>query len=273
MIELKNVSFCYHRQEAAAVPQIKNITVSIETGSFTVIVGKNGSGKSTLAKLMSALLVPSEGTVTVDGLSATDKEAVPAIREKVGMIFQNPDNQSIAAIVEQDIAFGPENLGLSPEEIIRRVDEALKTVSMEQYRTHDARLLSGGQKQRIAIAGILALFPSYIVCDESTSMLDPVGRAEIIKTLCRLHTKEGKTIALITHNMDEVLHADRVLVMQDGRIVADDSPPCGLFMQPELIRQAGLKLPQTAELAASLRAQGFSVPATALTIETLAAAL
>ena len=244
---------------------LHGIDLEIEEGSFVAVLGHNGSGKSTLAKLMNAILLPSSGKVYVDGIDTADEERLLDIRRTVGMVFQNPDNQIVANVVEDDVAFAPENLGVPSEEIRRRVDEALKTVGMYEYRLHAPHLLSGGQKQRVAIAGVLAMQPRCVVLDEPTAMRDPVGRREVVATVTRLCREKGMTVVLITHHMSECVGADRLIVMSEGAIVADGSPR-EVFSQVELLRSEGLSVPATTELIYSLRQEGFDLPLEALTV-------
>ena len=248
------------------------LDLAIEAGSFVAVLGHNGCGKSTLAKHFNAILLPAGGSVTVYGMDTKDEELLLAIRQAVGMVFQNPDNQIVSNVVEEDVAFAPENLGVPSEEIRRRVDAALKTVGMYEYRAHAPQLLSGGQKQRVAIAGVLAMKPKCIVLDEPTAMLDPQGRREVIETVERLNREEGMTVVLITHHMDEATHAGRVVAMNDGKIVADGTP-AEVFSQVELLRSVGLSVPETTELLYALRADGFDLPLDALSIDQCAQAL
>ena len=248
------------------------LDLAIEAGSFVAVLGHNGCGKSTLAKHFNAILLPAGGSVTVYGMDTKDEELLLAIRQAVGMVFQNPDNQIVSNVVEEDVAFAPENLGVPSEEIRRRVDAALKTVGMYEYRAHAPQLLSGGQKQRVAIAGVLAMKPKCIVLDEPTAMLDPQGRREVIETVERLNREEGMTVVLITHHMDEATHAGRVIAMSDGKIVADGTP-AEVFSQVELLRRVGLSVPETTELLYALRADGFDLPLDALSIDQCAQAL
>ena len=248
------------------------LNLSIEAGSFVAVLGHNGCGKSTLAKHFNAILLPAGGSVTVYGMDTKDEELLLAIRQAVGMVFQNPDNQIVSNVVEEDVAFAPENLGGPSDEIQRRVDAALKTVGMYEYRAHAPQLLSGGQKQRVAIAGVLAMKPKCIVLDEPTAMLDPQGRREVIETVERLNREEGMTVVLITHHMDEATHAGRVVAMNDGKIVADGTP-AEVFSQVELLRSVGLSVPETTELLYALRADGFDLPPDALSIDQCAQAL
>ena len=248
------------------------LDLAIEAGSFVAVLGHNGCGKSTLAKHFNAILLPAGGSVTVYGMDTKDEELLLAIRQAVGMVFQNPDNQIVSNVVEEDVAFAPENLGVPSDEIQRRVDAALKTVGMYEYRAHAPQLLSGGQKQRVAIAGVLAMKPKCIVLDEPTAMLDPQGRREVIETVERLNREEGMTVVLITHHMDEATHAGRVVAMNDGKIVADGTP-AEVFSQVELLRSVGLSVPETTELLYALRADGFDLPLDALSIDQCAQAL
>ena len=248
------------------------LNLSIEAGSFVAVLGHNGCGKSTLAKHFNAILLPAGGSVTVYGMDTKDEELLLAIRQAVGMVFQYPDNQIVSNVVEEDVAFAPENLGVPSDEIRRRVDAALKTVGMYEYRAHAPQLLSGGQKQRVAIAGVLAMKPKCIVLDEPTAMLDPQGRREVIETVERLNREEGMTVVLITHHMDEATHAGRVVAMNDGKIVADGTP-AEVFSQVELLRSVGLSVPETTELLYALRADGFDLPLDALSIDQCAQAL
>ena len=248
------------------------LNLSIEAGSFVAVLGHNGCGKSTLAKHFNAILLPAGGSVTVYGMDTKDEELLLAIRQAVGMVFQNPDNQIVSNVVEEDVAFAPENLGVPSDEIQRRVDAALKTVGMYEYRAHAPQLLSGGQKQRVAIAGVLAMKPKCIVLDEPTAMLDPQGRREVIETVERLNREEGMTVVLITHHMDEATHAGRVVAMNGGKIVADGTP-AEVFSQVELLRSVGLSVPETTELLYALRADGFDLPLDALSIDQCAQAL
>lgn len=236
---------------------LKGINLEIKSGEFVAVLGHNGSGKSTLAKHINAILLPCGGTVYVDGIDTSDEDRLFDIRQRVGMAFQNPDNQIVATIVEEDVAFALENLGVPPDEMRRRVDEALKTVDMYEYREHSPHQLSGGQKQRIAIAGIIAMRPRCIVLDEPTAMLDPKGRREVLKTVRRLNREYGVTIALITHYMDEAAKADRVVVMDNGEIILDDVPK-EVFSQVELMKKVGLDVPQATELMFLLKESGIA---------------
>lgn len=265
IISVKNVTYEY-KDEDNAVTAVKDLSLNIERGSFTVILGHNGSGKSTLAKMLNGLNKPTLGDIFVDGINTKDEQNEIEVKRKVGMVFQNPDNQIIASIVEEDVAFGPENLGVPPKEIKERVDDALKAVDMLEYKDSTPHRLSGGQKQRIAIAGIIAMSPQCLVLDEPTAMLDPKGRAEIIETLIRLNKEKGITVVLITHYMEEAQNADRVLVMNDGEIIADDKPKV-IFSDVERLKKVGLDVPQTAELLYNLKKNGFNVDTHALSIK------
>lgn len=251
---------------------LHGIDLEIAEGSFVAVLGHNGSGKSTLAKLMNAILLPTSGKVYVDGIDTSDEERLLDVRRTVGMVFQNPDNQIVANVVEDDVAFAPENLGVEPAEIRRRVDEALRTVGMYEYRLHAPHLLSGGQKQRVAIAGVLAMQPRCVVLDEPTAMLDPVGRREVVATVTRLCREKGMTVMLITHHMSECIGADRLIVMSEGRVIADGAPR-EVFSQVELLRAEGLDVPATTELIYELRQDGYELPMDALTVEECADAV
>lgn len=264
-IEIKNVTYEY-TEDDKVYAAVKDLSLDIERGSFTVILGHNGSGKSTLAKLLNGLNKPTYGDILVDGINTKNEELEIEIKRKVGMVFQNPDNQLIASIVEEDVAFGPENLGLSPEEIRDRVDDALKSVGMYEFRKSTPHRLSGGQKQRIAIAGIIAMQPDCLVLDEPTAMLDPKGRAEIISTLLRLNREKNITIVLITHYMEEAEKADRVIVMNDG-VIIDDGAPKEIFKNVERLKSVGLDVPQTTELLYELKLNGFELNTNVISIE------
>ena len=265
IISVKNVTYEY-KDEETTVAAVKALSLEIERGSFTVILGHNGSGKSTLAKMLNGLNKPTSGDIFVDGINTKDEENEIEVKRKVGMVFQNPDNQIIASIVEEDVAFGPENLGVPPKEIKERVDDALRAVDMLEFKESTPHRLSGGQKQRIAIAGIIAMQPECLVLDEPTAMLDPKGRAEIIETLIRLNKEKGITVVLITHYMEEAQNADRVLVMNDGEIIADNKPKV-IFSDVERLKRVGLDVPQTAELLYNLKKNGFNVDTHALSIK------
>ncbi len=255
IINIDNVKFKYDKDSAYAVD---GVTLNVKRGEFTAIIGHNGSGKSTLAKLINSILLPTEGKILVKGMDTTDDSLLWDIRQTAGMVFQNPDNQLVATIVEEDIAFGPENQGIEPSEIRRRVDDALNTVGMYEYRKRPPHLLSGGQKQRIAIAGILALNSDCIILDEPTAMLDPSGRREVMETLKKLN-EQGKTILLITHYMDEAVQADRVVVMDKGNIKLDGTPK-EVFRNIDEIKRYGLDVPQVTELAQELIKDGLNLP-------------
>lgn len=267
IIEFQQVSFRYEGDEEAPLPCVlEHLDFTVRRGEFVAVLGHNGSGKSTLAKLCNAILLPEEGRVLVDGMDTADESRKYDIRQTVGMVFQNPDNQIVATIVEEDVAFGPENLGVEPTEIRRRVDDALKAVEMYDLREKEPHRLSGGQKQRVAIAGIIAMQPDCIVLDEPTAMLDPRGRAEVVKTIRRLNREQGITIVLITHFMDEAAQADRVVVMNDGKIIMDGTPR-HVFSHVEELKRVGLDIPQATELAAALNREGWALPQDILTVE------
>ena len=273
IIKTEDLTFSYPPDEGKEpVPALKGIDLAIEQGSFVAILGHNGSGKSTLAKHMNAVLLPGGGTVWVDGMDTADEALLLEVRRRVGMVFQNPDNQIVANVVEEDVAFGPENLGVPTEEIQRRVTAALKAVGMEAFTLHAPHHLSGGQKQRIAIAGIIAMEPACIVLDESTAMLDPLGRREVLDTVKKLNREKGITIVLITHHMDEAAMADRVVVMDSGRIVMDGAPK-EVLIRVEELRAIGLAAPHTVELLHGLRQDGFDVPLDALGVKDCADAI
>ena len=269
IIKTENLHFTYDGDE---LETLHGVSLEIEEGSFVAILGHNGSGKSTLAKLFNGILLPTEGRVLVDGVDTSHEERLLDVRRTVGLVFQNPDNQIVANVVEDDVAFAPENLGVEPAEIRRRVDEALRTVGMYEYRLHAPHLLSGGQKQRVAIAGVLAMQPRCVVLDEPTAMLDPVGRREVVATVTRLCREKGMTVMLITHHMAECIGADRLIVMSEGRIVADGTPR-EVFSQVELLRSEGLAVPATTELIYELRRDGFELPLDALTVDECADAV
>jgi len=261
-IKIENLCYSYDEDDGRNVPVLKNISLEIKKGEYIAILGHNGSGKSTLAKLLNMILSPTSGKITVDGSDITDSELTEdeifALRKKVGMVFQNPDNQLVATIVEEDVAFGPENLGFPQDEIRRRVDEALETVGMTEYAHHEPHRLSGGQKQRIAIAGIIAMSPECIIFDESTSMLDPIGRKDVLRTMEKLNREKGITVITITHYMNEAAKADRVVVLDDGMILMDGTP-AEIFSQPEKLRKAGLDVPQCSALVEELRKMGIDI--------------
>ena len=271
ILETKDLHFRYDEEGPSPVV-LDGVDLQIEEGTFVAVLGHNGSGKSTLAKHMNAILLPSGGKVYVNGMDTADEDKLLDIRRTVGMVFQNPDNQIVANVVEEDVAFAPENLGVEPSEIRRRVDDALKAVGMYEYREHAPHLLSGGQKQRVAIAGVIAMQPRCIVLDEPTAMLDPQGRQEVISTVSRLCRENGMTVVLITHHMDECVGADRLVVMSNGRIVADGSP-AKVFSQVELMHSEGLDVPETTRLIYELNQEGFRLPMDALALDACADAL
>lgn len=273
MIKVKSLRYTYPADEdGEAVFALKGIDFSIEKGSFVVILGHNGSGKSTLAKTFNAILLPAGGKVYVEDMDTMDENLLLAVRQRVGMVFQNPDNQIVANVVEEDVAFAPENLGIPSEEIRRRVDNALAAVGMSEFTCHAPHLLSGGQKQRIAIAGVIAMEPACIVLDEATAMLDPIGRQEVLCTVHRLNREKGITVVHITHHMNEAEEADRVIVMDDGKVTMDGTP-AQVFTQIEDLRSIGLTAPDTVDLLDRLRKDGWNVPLDALTVEACADAI
>ena len=272
IIETKSVRFSYTDAEGVAPIVLDGVSLEIEKGSFVAILGHNGSGKSTMAKHLNAILLPTGGAVYVNGMDTREDDNLLDIRRTVGMVFQNPDNQIVANVVEEDVAFGPENLGIASPEIRNRVDKALKQVGMYEYREHAPHLLSGGQKQRIAIAGVIAMEPKCIVLDEPTAMLDPRGRREVVETIGRLNKEKGITVVLITHHMDEAAKADRVVVMHKGGVAADGTPE-EVFSQVELLHSIGLAAPESVELCWELNKQGFDLPLTELEPEKCAQAL
>ena len=273
MIETKDLTYTYPAPEGETnPPALRGVSVTIEKGSFTVVLGHNGSGKSTFAKHLNAVLLPCGGAVYVEGMDTRDERMLLEIRRRTGMVFQNPDNQIVANVVEEDVAFAPENLGVASEEIRRRVDDALAAVDMTAFMTHAPHLLSGGQKQRIAIAGVIAMEPECIVLDEATAMLDPIGRQEVLSAVHKLNREKGITVVLITHHMNEAEEADRVIVMDDGRIALDGTPK-EVFTQVEPLRTMGLTVPDTVDLLDRLRKDGLDVPLDALTGDECAAAI
>lgn len=273
MIETKNLTFYYPAEEGRqATAALQDVTLSIEKGSFTVVLGHNGSGKSTLAKHMNAVLLPSGGKVYVTGMDTMDEALLLEIRRRIGMVFQNPDNQIVANVVEEDVAFAPENLGVPTREIRRRVDEALAAVGMTKFTRHAPHLLSGGQKQRVAIAGVIAMEPECIVLDEATAMLDPVGRREVLDTVHRLNRERGITVVLITHHMDEAAEADRLIVMNGGK-VAMDGAPRDIFCRVEEMRKLGLAVPHTVELLYELKEAGMDLDLHAISVDECADAI
>ena len=269
VIRFENVHYTY---PGDSVETLCGIDLTIERGSFVTVLGHNGSGKSTLAKHMNAIAVPTEGRVTVCGLDTSDEDSILEVRRHVGMVFQNPDNQIVANVVEDDVAFAPENLGVAPEEIRRRVDSALQQVGMYDKRMHAPHLLSGGQKQRVAIAGVIAMEPGIIVLDEPTAMLDPQGRGEVLRTVTKLCREKGMTVVFITHHMDECVGADRLIVMSNGHIIADGKPE-EVFRDVALMEREGLTVPETARLLHDLRQAGLELPEEPLDVAGCADAL
>ena len=265
LIKIKDLVFEYDTGETVT-RAIDGISLEIERGSFVAVLGHNGSGKSTLARLLNGILVPTSGTILVDGIDTSDEERIMDVRRCVGMVFQNPDNQIVANVVEDDVAFGPENLGVDPKEIRQRVDEALAAVGMTEYAGHAPHLLSGGQKQRVAIAGVIAMRPRCIVLDEPTAMLDPVGREDVINTVTALNKNYGITVILITHHMNETIGADRLIVMAGGKIV-EDGPPREVFTHVDNMRKFGLTVPETTALLYELKNEGLDLPLDALSVE------
>ena len=268
-IDVQDVSFTY---EDAPEPALHHVSLQVHEGEFLAVLGHNGSGKSTLAKLLNALYLPTEGHITVCGMDTQSDEELWEIRQKAGMIFQNPDNQLVATVVREDVAFGLENLGIPREEMIPRIDAALQAVGMSQFAEAAPHMLSGGQKQRIAIAGVLAMKPECIVLDEATAMLDPIGRREVLAAVEKLNREQGITVVLITHHMNEAEHADRVIVMNEGR-VAMDGAPREVFAQVEKLKSIGLTVPDTVELLYELRGAGCDLPLTAITVDECADAI
>ena len=266
IIEINNLSFKYSGENIDNIPTLKNISLAINKGEFVAFLGHNGSGKSTLAKMLNGLLKPDEGSVIVNGINTKDEDNDISVKRTVGMVFQNPDNQIVASIVEEDVAFGAENLGFEPSETRRRVDEALKTVNMFDYKDYPPHKLSGGQKQRVAIAGVLAMEPSCIVFDEATAMLDPVGRKEVIETIKKLNNEKKITIILITHNMEETVDCDKIFVMDKGEIIACDKP-ANIFSNLPLLKKSGLSLPQSSELLLKLNECGVNIETKAVSID------
>ena len=266
-IRVDNVSFSYDDNKV-----LNNISLSVQEGEFVALLGHNGCGKSTMAKLFNVLLSPQSGTVTIDGITAETEDDIYEIRSRVGLVLQNPDNQLVATVVEEDVAFGPENLGVPPQEIRRRVDSALKAVDMYEYRSHAPHKLSGGQKQRVAIAGIIAMEPRCIVLDEPTAMLDPKGRQEVMDTIRHLNKSMGITIVLITHYMDEAAQCGRIVVMDDGKVILNGTPR-EVFKNVELLKKRGLDIPQVTELCYELRKAGCKLPECVLTEDECAAAI
>ena len=270
LIEIKNLSYQYDGEGQGKSPVLKYLTTEIEEGSFVAVLGHNGSGKSTLAKLLNMILTPTDGQIFVEGKDITDEamtdDDVLALRKTMGMVFQNPDNQLVATIVEDDVAFGPENLGIPPTEIRTRVDAVLADVGMTEYAKHEPHRLSGGQKQRIAIAGVLAMEPKCIIFDESTAMLDPIGRKEVMDAILRLNREKHMTVIMITHYMEEAALADRILVLNDGNVLLDGTPAY-VFEQEELLRSCGLNVPQCTELVHLLRKRGIAMDGDCVSVE------
>lgn len=266
MINIKNLTHIYNNGQGQEIKAIDRLNLVIQAGEHVAVLGHNGCGKSTLAKHLNALLLPTEGTVEVDDVDTANEDNLWTVRQMVGMVFQNPDNQLVATTVEEDVAFGPENMGLSSEVIRQRVDEALEIVGMSAYKEKGPHLLSGGQKQRVAIAGIIAMRPKYIVFDEPTAMLDPVGRQEVIETMQKLNREEGLTVINITHFMDEAVRADRVIVMEEGKIALEGTPR-EVFTQVDLLKQMRLDVPPITELAALLHKEKSDIPIDILTVD------
>ena len=272
IIKTEQLTFRYTTEEGVAPTVLDEVSLAIEPGTFVAVLGHNGSGKSTLAKHMNAILLPTGGKVYVDGMDTASEDLLMDIRSQIGMVFQNPDNQIVASVVEEDVAFGPENLGVPSEEIRRRVDAALAQVGMTAYTRHAPHLLSGGQKQRIAIAGVLAMEPRCIVLDEPTAMLDPVGRREVLETIRTLNREKNITVILITHHMDEAAQADRLIVMHDGHVMADGKP-AEVFRDVDGLRALGLEVPEPVALMHELRNAGVQVPLDTLDVDSCAAVL
>ena len=271
-IEIKDLAYAYPDEQENERRVFEGLSLNIEQGSFVAILGHNGCGKSTLAKHLNAILLPEGGSVTVYGLDTKNDANLLAIRQQVGMVFQNPDNQIVSNVVEEDVAFAPENLGVPSAEIQKRVDDALDAVGMLGYKKHAPHLLSGGQKQRVAIAGVLAMLPKTIVLDEPTAMLDPQGRAEVVSIVQKLSREQNITVVLITHHMDEAAMADRVIAMDDGKIIADGTPK-EVFTQIELLQSVGLTVPHTTQLLSALRNDGCELPLDALSVDECAEAI
>jgi energy-coupling factor transport system ATP-binding protein len=269
MIKIENVSYEYSSYIDESIQlAVKDLSLAVKRGEFLAVLGHNGSGKSTLAKMINGLILPSKGNVFVNGINTRDEERIWDIRSTAGMVFQNPDNQIVATIVEEDVAFGPENLGIPPAEIRKRVDDALEVVEMSEYKRHAPHLLSGGQKQRVAIAGILAMEPDCIIFDEPTAMLDPVGRQEVLDTVKKLNKEKNKTIILITHFMDEAVEADRILVLNEGESVMLGTPN-DIFRKVDLLKSMGLDVPQVTELVYELNKEGYDFRDDILSVEEL----
>lgn len=273
IIEIRDLHFSYPAEDGNEPAEIlKGIDLDIKEGEFVAVLGHNGSGKSTLAKHINAILTPTSGTVTVDGINTADEDKLFDLRQRAGMVFQNPDNQIVSSVVEEDVAFALENLGVPYEDMRRRVDESLKAVNMYEYRQHSPAQLSGGQKQRIAIAGIIAMEPRCIILDEPTAMLDPKGRREVMAVIRKMNREKGITIVLITHYMDEAAQCERVVVMDKGRVILDDTPRA-VFSQVEQVKRIGLDVPQVTELVWELRRAGFDIPQDIITEDECADAL
>ena len=275
-IKVENISYVYEDESAQNSPVLKNFSLEVDEGEFVAILGHNGSGKSTFAKLLNMILTPTKGKITIAGIDITNEnitdDEVIALRKNIGMVFQNPDNQLVATVVEDDVAFGPENLGIPAKEIRERVDSALGDVGMLEYAKHEPHRLSGGQKQRVAIAGILAMMPKCIVFDESTAMLDPIGRKEVLNAIVRLNKEKGITVIMITHYMDEAAKADRIVVIDDGVALLDGTPQ-SVFENEELLRSVGLDVPQCTELIHRLKRAGVEIDSNCVSIEECAAAI
>ncbi len=273
-IRIEDISFVYEDEAPDSPPVLKNLSVDIARGEFVAVLGHNGSGKSTLAKLLNMILLPTSGKIYVDGVDITDEELsdeeILKLRKTVGMVFQNPDNQLVATIVEDDVAFGPENLGIPSAEIRARVDKALSDVGMSEYAKHEPHRLSGGQKQRVAIAGVMAMLPECIIFDESTAMLDPLGRRDVMESIVKLNREKGITVIMITHYMDEAALADRIVVLNDGEAILDGTPSY-VFEQEELLRSCGLSIPQGTELVHKLREAGIQLDGECVSIDECAA--
>ncbi|MBQ8178371.1 MAG: energy-coupling factor transporter ATPase [Clostridia bacterium] len=269
VIKIDNVSYDYRSSSDEFIARgVKNVSLSIGKGEFCVLLGRNGSGKSTLAKLLNGFIVPDSGTITVNGIDTSVDESIYEIRSKVGMVFQNPDNQMVASIIEDDLAFGPENLGIPRDEIEKRITWALETVGMSEHRKRSPNKLSGGQKQRVAIASVLSMLPEILILDESTAMLDPKGRAEVMETAMRLNKEKGMTVILITHYMDEAVGADKVFVLSEGELIGEGTPR-EIFSNVELVKRAYLELPVASKISLELKESGYDIPF-ALTDEELA---
>lgn len=274
IIDIKEAEYAYklHYEEKLTVKAVNNVSIKIGKGQFVAVLGRNGSGKSTLARLINALLLPDKGFVYIKGMDTRNEKDIWEIRRTAGMVFQNPDNQIVGTVVEEDVAFGPENLGIQPDEIRIRVDNAMKAVGILEYAKHAPHLLSGGQKQRVAIAGILSMKPECIILDEATSMLDPIGRKEVMEVLRKLNKENGITIVLITHHMDEASLADRIIVMDEGAVVLD-AEPREVFSNVDRVKEMGLDVPQVTELFFELNKEGYGLPDGVLTVDEAVRAL